>query len=132
MPTYTIHHTSELQHRSPVRALLDQVARQRRNHQLHQRLAGPGGLLPPGCECVSGTAAGFRALKSNFWSAKVKSCCSEGDTPSSLGRKAPEFRTKELDGKVSNSGSLPGIAGRFPENLNHELVYEHIGYPQRK
>jgi ABC-type molybdenum transport system ATPase subunit/photorepair protein PhrA len=38
--------------------------------------------------------------KSDFLSAKVKSCCSEGGSPSSLGRKAPEFRTKELDGKV--------------------------------
>jgi len=40
------------------------------------------------------------APKSNFLSAKVKSCCSEGGSPSSLGREAPEFRTKELDGKV--------------------------------
>ena len=40
------------------------------------------------------------APKSKFLSAKVKSCCSEGGSPSSLGRKAPEFRTKELDGKV--------------------------------
>ena len=38
--------------------------------------------------------------KTNFLSAKVKSGCSEGGSPSSLGRKAPEFRTKELDGKV--------------------------------
>ena len=38
--------------------------------------------------------------KSNFLSAKVKPGCSEGGSPSSLGRKAPEFRTKELDGKV--------------------------------
>ena len=38
--------------------------------------------------------------KSKCLSAKVKSCCSEGGSPSSLGRKAPEFRTKELDGKV--------------------------------
>ena len=39
-------------------------------------------------------------MKSQFLSAKVKPCCSEGESPSSLGRKAPEFRTKELDGKV--------------------------------
>ena len=38
--------------------------------------------------------------KSKFLSAKVKSCCSEGGSPSSLGREAPEFRTKEPDGKV--------------------------------
>ena len=41
-----------------------------------------------------------RRVKSKFLSAKVKSGCSEGGSPSSLGRKAPEFRTKELDGKV--------------------------------
>ena len=34
----------------------------------------------------------------SFLSAKVKSCCSEGGSPSSVGRKALEFRTKELDG----------------------------------
>ena len=100
MPTHNIYYISELQHKGTVWTLLDQVARHRRNHQLHQRLAGPGGLLLPGCECVCGAVAGSRTLKSNFWSAEVKSCCSEGDSPSSLGRKVPEFRTKELDGKV--------------------------------
>ena len=40
------------------------------------------------------------APRSKFLSAKVKSGCSEGGSPSSLGREAPEFRTKELDGKV--------------------------------
>ena len=44
-------------------------------------------------------STGGRA-ESKFLSAKVKSGCSEGGSPSSLGRKAPEFRTKELDGKV--------------------------------
>ena len=40
------------------------------------------------------------AKETKFLSAKVKSGCSEGESPSSLGRTAPEFRTKELDGKV--------------------------------
>ena len=40
-------------------------------------------------------STGGRA-ESKFLSAKVKSGCSEGGSPSSLGRKAPEFRTKEL------------------------------------
>ena len=61
MPTYNIYYTSQLQRQSTVWTLLDQVARHRRNYQLHQRLAGPGGLLRPGCECVWGTVAGFRA-----------------------------------------------------------------------
>jgi hypothetical protein len=55
MPTYNIYYTSQLQRQSTVWTLLDQVARHRRNYQLHQRLAGPGGFLRPGCECVWGT-----------------------------------------------------------------------------
>ena len=43
---------------------------------------------------------GMVANNSRFLSAKVKSGCSEGESPSSLGRTAPEFRSKELDGKV--------------------------------
>ena len=45
----------------------------------------------------------LRSVKSKFLSAKVKSCCSEGGSPSSLGREAPEFRTKELDRRVFES-----------------------------
>jgi hypothetical protein len=66
MPTYNFYYTSELQHQTTVWTMLDQVARHRRNHQLYQRLAGTGGLLLPGRECVSGTLAGFRALKAKF------------------------------------------------------------------
>ena len=68
-------------------------------HQLWQDGAGMNESEKQFSFTRAASSTGGRA-KSEFLSAKVKSCCSEGGSPSSLGRKAPEFRTKELDGKV--------------------------------
>jgi hypothetical protein len=46
--------------------------------------------------------------KSKFLSAKVKSCCSEGESPSSLRREAPEFSTKELELAIGEAISVGG------------------------